>query len=320
MSSSNTQPSRFSNIGDEFKSWSSGCTRVWDRFWFTPRDPFVLGIMRVFVGSIVLYTHLVWSLELTTFFGADGLLPPSFREMVWGNPFAWSHLDWFASSPALLMTVHVVGLIIIAMFTVGFKTRWTSALTALLVISYANRGTGASFGLDQINAFLCMYLAVGNSGGAFSLDRWLWKKREPNQRIAEPDTLTNIATRLIQIHMCIVYFFAAVGKFGGETWFSGEAVWDALASYEYQTLDMTWLADHMWLVAIMTISALAWELAYAALVWPRLTRPIVLAFAIPIHLGIGMCMGMMTFGLIMLAGNLAFVESAWLRRLLGQKS
>ena len=70
----------------------------------------------------------------------------------------------------------------------------------------------------------------------------------------------------------------------------------------------------MWLVAIMTLSSLAWELSYAALVWPKLTRPIVLALAIPVHLGIGMCMGMMTFGLIMLVGNFAFVDPKWIRR------
>jgi hypothetical protein len=76
---------------------------------------------------------------------------------------------------------------------------------------------------------------------------------------------------------------------------------------------MTWLADYMWLVSILTLSTLAWELGYAALIWPRLTRPVVLAFAIPIHLGIGLCMGMMTFGLIMLVGNMAFIEPQWIR-------
>ncbi|MFK7769111.1 MAG: HTTM domain-containing protein [Mariniblastus sp.] len=307
------------DVRGSLTSWGSDCSHAWDGFWFHPRDPFVLGIIRALVGCIVFYTHAVWTFELSTFLGPDGVLPPEFREMVWGNAFAWSHLDWFAGSMTALLIVHVVGLVVIAMFALGWWTRWTSILTAMSVISYANRATGALFGLDQINAFLCLYLAVGNSGGAFSLDRLLAKKREGNLSEPAPDTLTNIGTRLIQIHMCVVYFFAAVGKFGGETWFAGEAVWDALASYEYQTIDMTWLADHMWLVAIMTLTALAWELSYAALIWPRLTRPIMLAIAIPVHLGIGMCMGMMTFGLIMLAGNLAFIESEWLRRFLKTK-
>ena len=47
--------------------------------------------------------------------------------------------------------------------------------------------------------------------------------------------------------------------------------------------------------------------------WPRLTRPIVLALAIPLHLGIACFLGMITFGLVMLIGNLAFV-SPWVIR------
>ena len=49
------------------------------------------------------------------------------------------------------------------------------------------------------------------------------------------------------------------------------------------------------------------------LVWPRLTRPIVLALAVPVHLGIALCMGMITFGLVMLIGCLSFVPP-WLVR------
>ena len=124
----------------------------------------------------------------------------------------------------------------------------------------------------------------------------------------------NIATRLIQIHMCIVYLFAGLGKVQGTTWWNGEAVWGTLASYEYQTMDMTWLAGAMWLVNILTYATIAWEVSYPFLIWPKLTRPIFLAMAIVVHLGIGICMGMMTFGLIMLYGNLAFVAPCWITR------
>ena len=289
-------------------------TNAWNEFWFRPQSPFTLGLMRILVGCMVLYTHLIWTIEFSTFLGPDGFLPTAYRTTTFGNSFAWSHLDWCAS-PTLLMIVHVAGLVVVAMFIAGLWTRATAAATALLVISYANRSTGALFGLDQINAFLCLYLAIGNCGGAWSVDSL--RKRRLGSGVSageggRRDTSTRVATRLIQIHVCIVYLFAAIGKLQGDTWFNGEAVWGALASYEYQTLDMTWLSSYMWLVAIMTLSALAWELAYAALIWPKLTRPIMLAFAIPIHLGIGLCMGMMTFGLIMLVGNMAFLEPDWL--------
>ena len=297
-----------STLGRFAASWS----RAWNNFWFSKRDPGMLGLIRIFVGSIVFYTHIVWTFGLDGFLGNQAVLPSNYRDQIFGNSFAWSHFD-LVSSHNVLFVLHIVAILVIAMFTVGLFTRWTSVLTALIVISYANRATGALFGLDQLNAFLCLYLAVGNSGGAWSIDALRFAKRETDQvaragQGGRLDTSTNISIRLIQVHMCVVYLFAGIGKLQGETWLTGEAIWLALASYEYQTLDMTWLSGHLWFVSIITLVTLAWEVGYPALVWPKLTRPIVLALAIPIHLGIGICMGMMTFGLIMLAGNLAFIE------------
>ena len=274
-------------------------------FWFTPRSPRMLGVIRILTGVLLLYSLAVWTLELTTFFATEGLLPQSYRgsNELW---FAWSHLDWFAGSSTMLMVAHCVGMLVVLLFTAGIQTRVTSILTAVIAIGYCNRSIGADFGLDQILAFLCMYCAIGNSGGAYSVDRMLaYGKSVP----APPArTTTNIAIRLIQIHLCIVYFFAAVGKLQGTTWWSGEAVWLALASYEYQQIDMTWLASYLPLLSAMTVISLFWELLYPALVWPRLTRPIMLGLAVLVHLGIGLCMGMIEFGLVMLVANLAFLE------------
>lgn len=301
-----------SAIRGAVNDWLAGWTTGFDRFWFIPRRPTVLGLIRLLAGMIVFYTHAVWTLELETFFSPDGLLPAEYRQQLFATA-SWSHLDWLGGSPAMLWTVHGLGLIVLFLFMIGFLTRITSVLAALLVISYANRTLGAGFGLDQLNALLCLYCAVGNSGGAFSVDRWLAFRRDPatgsKWSTAQPDTLTNIAVRLIQVHLCIVYLFAAIGKLQGDTWWTGEAVWLAFASYEYQTVDMTWMANYLPLVSFLTLASLFWELAYPALVWPRLTRPIMLIMAVLVHLGIGMCMGMMTFGMIMIVANLSFIES-----------
>ena len=41
----------------------------WNRFWFQPTDPATLGLIRICAGAMLFYTHLVWSLDLTAFFG-----------------------------------------------------------------------------------------------------------------------------------------------------------------------------------------------------------------------------------------------------------
>ena len=49
-----------------------GLWRSWLDFWFAKGDPTVLGFMRIVTGCLVVYVHLVYSLDLSAFFGPDG--------------------------------------------------------------------------------------------------------------------------------------------------------------------------------------------------------------------------------------------------------
>ena len=133
-----------------------------------------------------------------------------------------------------------------------------------------------------------------------------------------PSISANIAIRLIQLHLCIIYLFAGVSKLQGPAWWNGTALWNAVANLEYQSIDMTWLAGWPILINVLTHVTIVWEVSYAALIWPRLTRPLMLLLAIPLHLGIALCLGMTTFGLAMLIANLSFVPPEHVRAILGR--
>jgi hypothetical protein len=75
----------------------------------------------------------------------------------------------------------------------------------------------------------------------------------------------------------------------------------------------------MWLVNALTYLTVAWEISYPFLVWPKLTRPIFLGMAVFVHIGIGLAMGMLTFGLIMMYANLSFVPSEFIAKLLSRQ-
>lgn len=294
------------------RSWATEVLAGWNKFWFQPADPATLGIIRICTGSMLLYTHLVWSLKLTSFIGPNGWLTPSAVHQLQQGSYTWSYLWWFESAWSLWI-VHLAALVVFGMLAVGWHSRIAAVLSTIAALSYVGRVPGALFGLDQINCMLAMYLAVGPSGAAFSLDRWLAQRRTGTPLPVNVRWDANLAIRLIQIHMCVIYMFAGMAKLTGAAWWDGTAMWMALGNMEYQSTDMTWMADWPRTLNLLSHVTVFWELFYTALVWPRLTRPIVLLLAIPLHLGIAICLGMTTFGLIMLVGNFAFVRPEWIR-------
>jgi hypothetical protein len=137
---------------------------------------------------------------------------------------------------------------------------------------------------------------------------------------SKPNVLNNIATRLIQLHLCVIYIFGGLSKMRGDMWFEGSAMWYALVNYEYQSMDMTWLGKYPFIIASLTAITIFWETFYCALVWPRITRPIALAAAFFVHAGIALVLGMVTFGTSMIIANFAFIEPEFTKRLLARFS
>jgi hypothetical protein len=294
------------------RAWAADVGASWNRFWFEPADPATLGLIRISAGAMLFYTHLIWSLDLTAFFGSHAWLSPEAVGMLQKDTYSWSYL-WWLDSPVSLWAAHIGALVVFALLTVGLFSRVVSVLAFIATLAYMNRVPGALFGLDQINLMLAMYLAVGPCGDAFSLDRWLKARKVGSPLSVRPSWSANLAIRLIQIHMCVIYLFAGTAKLTGPAWWDGTALWMALGNLEYQSLDMTWMADWPRLINLMTHVTVCWEIFYSALIWPRLTRPVMLLVAIPLHLGIAICLGMVTFGVVMLIGNLAFVSPELVR-------
>lgn len=308
-------------------NWLADGWAGWNRFWFTPIDAATLGLVRILAGAMLLYTHLVWSLGLEEFFGSRAWMSPRATHLFYNGPltdevfrqsdpygginFAWSYF-YGLHTPTQLWLAHGAALVVFALLTVGLFTRVMAVLAYIATLAYVHRTPCATFGLDQINTMLAMYLLVGPCGQCYSVDAWL-RRRWWRDTSRQPRVGANVALRLIQIHMCVIYLFAGFGKLTGLQWWTGEGLWGAVANYEYQSLDATWLAGWPLLVAVMSHITVYWEVFYCAAIWPRWTRPVMLAIAIPLHLGIAMFMGMITFGLAMLIANLAFVPSGVVR-------
>ena len=306
--------------------------RGWDRFWFTPIDPATLGLIRLLTGLLLLYTHAIWTLGLEDFFGEHGW---SDREVMQslaprdtgGHPassYAWSYFWWIDALPApwsmrTLWAAHLAALVAFALLALGLFSRTSALVAYLAAVSYIHRVRVTEFGLDQVTCMLAMYLWIGPSGGAWSLDRlwycWRYRRRtgQPPPP-AQPSVAANLAIRLLQVHVCVVYFFSAIGKLQGVSWWSGQALWYVMANPEYHAFEVEWLAHWPVLTALLTQMVLYWELFFCTLVWwPRL-RPLIVAMAVPLHLGIAFGLRILPFGLGMLIACLSFVSPVLIRR------
>jgi hypothetical protein len=294
--------------GGSCQTWLADWLSAWNAFWFTPSDPLPLAVIRIAAGMLFTWASIVWLADADAFFGATGWLPP---EEVWrmnDQPWQWS---WYfaAASPGGVKTLALVALVAAILLTVGLFTRLAAIVSLAALVSAANRAPLNVFGFDDVLGMLLIGLAVGPAGATLSIDSLLgrgWGR-------AAPSVAATIALRLIQVHLCVIYFFSGCAKLLGASWWEGTALWGAAANGQYRTIDLTWLAAHPLAVNLITLATLFWEVSYPALVWPRLTRRLVLAMAVLVHLGIGLSMGMMEFGLAMIAANLAFVPAQTLR-------
>lgn len=316
-------------LGQYFRS----AIDAWDRFWFTPSLPHTLAVLRVVTGLMLLYSHLVLATDLMAFVGNEAWINNETARELHDGAFGFS--DWgrsylvYLDNPLLLWTHHGITIAVTGCFAAGFLTRLTGPAAWFLQVMYLHRLTGALFGLDQIVTYTAMYLMLAPCGGWLSVDAWIRGRigdDKLNQKRwlswllpdAGPSVAANVATRLLQMHLCVIYLFGGLAKARGTSWWDGTAIWYSAGNYEYQSLDLTWIAGYPRLGSLLSQATLFWEVSYIALVWPRLTRPIVLAIAVAVHLGIATFLGMITFGTMMVAANMIFVRPELLLRLIGR--
>jgi hypothetical protein len=264
-------------------------------------------------------------------FGIDPRLPYARGWTIWS---VWFHV----TDPTWMLVIHTGILAIMFLFTIGFCTRITSVLTWLGALCYIQRAPTTLFGMDTMMMILLLYLMIGPSGAALSVDRLIgrwWANRRarlkgraaPPWQPPAPSVTANFAIRLMQIHFCIIYLASGTSKLQGAAWWNGTALWGTMANYEFNPLDwqryedfLVFLSHHRLLWEVVTsggvVFTLFLEIGFPFLVWVKQTRWLMIAGAVMLHAGIAMTMGLTTFGLFMLTMLLSFVPPAAVQRLL----
>ena len=293
----------------------------WNRFWFTPRAAETLSVVRVFLGCITLYWLATFTTDLQTLLGPAAILSP--WRLVLFSDVPEASLSYFnvLSTSGAVTAGHVIGMVIVALFTLGLATRATSILSAIVVLSYIDRTWVMATSFEAVLAMLIVYMCIGSSGAFLSFDAW-WRVRRaaPDEpRDPAPTVWTNLSTRLIQVHLTVIYFIMAVAKLRSEQWWSGQAMgWLWARPGEYRVVDLSGLMEYPYAFNLVTLGVMAFELAFVFLVWQPRTRPLALFGSACVWLMLALTTGLAAFCLLMLVANLVFVPSEAMRSFCGR--
>lgn len=294
----------------------------WNHFWFSPVDPIGVCVLRLFVGVLALWFVLSYSWDLVTWFGMDGLLPIETVQQLTADPEQhWNarvtYLN-FVDEPALLWAVHILGMVVVAAFMLGFASRVTSVLSLIVVLSYIHRAPMITGQFEPVLTLLLCYLCFAPCGRRLSLDSWLRRRRSVNLTHNDPTQPTDrkswgagLCVRLMQVHIATLYLMMALNKLGGsDTWWTGEAIWWLIAQTESRLLNLSSLYNWNYTLNLWTHAVVGFELLFGVLIWHRLARPLLLGIAVVHWVLIGAVTGLLSFAAVMLVANLAFVSPA----------
>lgn len=183
---------------------------------------------------------------------------------------------------------------------IGFLSR-AAAITGW-ILHLAARGSGGfiSYGVDQFMTIGLFYLVIAPLPDNYSLDFLLRRKVW-----GDLTTRSGFHLRILQVHLCLIYFFGGLTKCLGNGWWNGMSIWRALTRPPFNLVDSSILLRWSYLLPLAGVMICLLEVGYPLFIWLKLTRGPWLIAILAMHLGIGLLMGLHLFALIMIVLNLA---------------
>jgi hypothetical protein len=182
---------------------------------------------------------------------------------------------------------------------VGIGSRAAAIAAWILHLCAAKSGGLVSYGMDNFMTIGLFYLMLSPLPDRLSLD---WRLRDLRSKNPQ---LLGFWRRVLQLHLCIIYFFSGLTKGLGSGWWDGSNVWRALIRPPFNVIDSEILVRWKDLFPLAGILVCLLEFGYPFLIWNSRTRKIWLFGICGMHLAIGVVMGMYLFSVVMIVLNVA---------------
>ncbi|MEM6685346.1 MAG: HTTM domain-containing protein [Bacteroidota bacterium] len=236
--------------------------------------------------------------DLFYIFGEQGILQQTVNEryIFWYQPT----IGWFANILGNVgISYNATFFIFLALYMGSLACLWLNIKRPAAAIScwfihfmFVNSTYLFSYGADYFISFMLfvnILICIG----------YLFKKENRS-------ALYSFAIRFLQLHLCMVYFFAGIGKVMGTDWFDGNAIWMVINAYSSNTVveGTTALVAYPIIFKILAWGTVIVELFYPVLMYVKQTRKITLISVLMLHAGIGIFMQLYTFAALMMLLNL----------------
>lgn len=116
----------------------------------------------------------------------------------------------------------------------------------------------------------------------------------------------NMALAGIKIQICLAYFLAGWFKLTDADWLNGSAVHHIFQIPEYSSSFLMTLP--LWFCIVLNYATMGYQLLFPFTIWFKSCKIYLLAFGIIQHLIIAFCMGLFSFGIIMIICYLLFLK------------
>ncbi|MBW8683174.1 hypothetical protein [Chitinophaga rhizophila] len=277
---------------------------------FTERkssDDLFLPFFRISVSLFFLIHFLAVIPDFAALYSREGIIPADLGELFSHyfvptlSSFSALLYSWFHLEEATSLSIFQ-GLYITCCLTllIGFCSRASAILLFILHTILISGAHLYSYGVDMFTTIMMFYCCVFPLGADKSIDKhFFYRNREVNPTQYR---------RLLQIHICLVYWASGLGKIVGYNWWNGEAIWKALhLPFIHGTDAVSYdvLGEYPLLSLLIGWGTVLIELLYPLFIWKKPWKNIWLALVIMMHLGIILALNLYFFSTLMIIFNLS---------------
>jgi len=275
-------------------------------YFFGQQDQHLYSFFRTAVAIFCFIHFSSTFLDFEMLYAKDGLIPPEVSglfKLSWIPNFN-NLAIFFAKTTGCTyafatITFKYLYLLSCMMLAAGFLTRFWAFLLLFLHLVLAKGTPFYSYGVDYFTTIALFYCAVFPVGSQHSVDNLIFGSNTAN---AFP------FKRVLQVHLCMVYFFSGFDKLTGYNWRNGEAVWKAIHlpyfNQDFQ-FNANLFASYPWVMIMVGWATICIELLYPVMISLKKTRPLWLSLTVMMHLGILLYLNLYFFATLMILLNLS---------------